>query len=217
LWSKLEQDERSAQELPEVKRLDLSDVVLTLKAADVRDLRKFRWLESPGDAAISHAEELLADLGALENSAGFTGITALGRRMLAFPIHPRYARMLIAAQEYDCVYEACLVAALTQGRDLVLRKTDRSVESSREDLFGDIVDDGLDFRSHSSWQFARRRSFASCTVHSIHGMTLAGRSAGSVRIARMRTSYDPWPTNVTSMMRWKVRSSRIRRPSSPYG
>ena len=41
--------------------------------------------------------------------------------MLAFPVHPRYARMLLAAQEYGCVYQACLVAALTQGRDLLLR------------------------------------------------------------------------------------------------
>ena len=30
-------------------------------------------------------------------------ITALGRRMLAFPVHPRYARMLLAAQDYGCV------------------------------------------------------------------------------------------------------------------
>ena len=50
-----------------------------------------------------------------------TVITELGRRMLAFPVHPRYSRMLLAAQEYGCVYQACLVAALTQGRDLLLR------------------------------------------------------------------------------------------------
>ena len=29
--------------------------------------------------------------------------------------------MLLAAQDYGCVYQACLVAALTQGRDLLLR------------------------------------------------------------------------------------------------
>src|ERR1017187_7739084 len=44
--------------------------------------------------------------------------------MLAFPLHPRYARMLIAAQDYGCVYQACLLAALTQGRDLLLRNVD---------------------------------------------------------------------------------------------
>jgi len=44
--------------------------------------------------------------------------------MLAFPLHPRYARMLLAAQDYGCVYQACLLAALTQGRDLLLRNVD---------------------------------------------------------------------------------------------
>src|SRR3989442_7423032 len=114
LWSEPEHAERPTQELPEVNRLDLSEVILTLKAAGVEDLRKFRWLEAPGETALNHAEELLRDLGAL---TGEGGITELGRRMLAFPVHPRYARMLLAAQEYDCVYHACLVAALTQGRD----------------------------------------------------------------------------------------------------
>jgi len=103
LWTELEHEQRAAQELPEVKRLDLSEVVLTLKASGVADLRRFRWLESPGEAAILHAEELLIDLGALEKSSGFTTITPLGRRMLAFPVHPRYARMLIAAEQYGCV------------------------------------------------------------------------------------------------------------------
>src|SRR5262245_31877409 len=78
LWSKPEQDERPQQELPEVKRLDLSEVILTLKAAGVEDLRKFRWLEAPSDAALNHAEELLLDLGALAHEGHHTVITALG-------------------------------------------------------------------------------------------------------------------------------------------
>ena len=66
LWSQEEHAHRPAQELPEVKRLDLAEVVLTLKAAGVEDLRKFRWLEPPEEQALAHAEELLTDLGALK-------------------------------------------------------------------------------------------------------------------------------------------------------
>src|SRR5689334_23893359 len=66
LWSQDEHAHRAAQELPEVKRLDLSEVVLTLKAAGVEDLRKFRWLEPPDEQSLAHAEELLTDLGALK-------------------------------------------------------------------------------------------------------------------------------------------------------
>src|SRR5207244_4339424 len=57
LWSRAEHDERAPQELPEIKRLDLAEVVLTLKAAGVEDLRKFRWLEAPSEIALHHAEE----------------------------------------------------------------------------------------------------------------------------------------------------------------
>src|SRR5439155_3306965 len=68
LWSREEHGHHLRQELPEVKRLDLAEVVLTLKAAGVEDLRRFRWLEPPEEQALAHAEELLGDLGALEVS-----------------------------------------------------------------------------------------------------------------------------------------------------
>ncbi|HXC36533.1 MAG TPA: helicase-related protein, partial [Candidatus Acidoferrales bacterium] len=159
LWSRDEHSHRAPRELPEIKRLDLAEVVLTLKAAGVDDLRKFRWLEKPDEISLAHAEELLCDLGALAhededgrskiedgdrkedaNPASIlhlpSSITPVGRKMLAFPLHPRYSRMLLAAQEYNCVYQAALVAALTQGRDLLLRNMDRETNSAREDLLG---------------------------------------------------------------------------------
>src|SRR6185437_8036935 len=90
LWTEREHLERAAQELPEVKRLDLAEVVLTLKASGIDDVENFRWLEPPDPRALARAEQLLVDLGAL--SLGDHRITSLGRRMLAFPVHPRYAR-----------------------------------------------------------------------------------------------------------------------------
>src|SRR2546422_1682987 len=53
LWSRDEHSHRPVQELPEIKRLDLSEVVLTLKAAGVDDLRRFRWLEPPDEQALA--------------------------------------------------------------------------------------------------------------------------------------------------------------------
>jgi ATP-dependent helicase HrpB len=192
LWPQPEHEERPAQELPEIKRLDLSEVVLTLKAAGIGDLRQFRWLEAPAEAALAHAEELLLDLGALESSGRFTSISPLGHRMLAFPVHPRYARMLIAAEEYGCVYDACLVAALTQGRDLVLRKTDANVESSREDLFGDIVDEAAsDFEILiRAWNFAEANQFRMDALrqHGIHAVT--ARQVGPLLEQFLRIAKD---------------------------
>jgi ATP-dependent helicase HrpB len=65
LWTEREHAQRPAQELPEVRRLDLSEVVLTLKASGIDDVAGFPWLEKPDPKALERAESLLAELGAL--------------------------------------------------------------------------------------------------------------------------------------------------------
>ena len=169
LWSRPEHDERVPHEMPEIRRLDLSEVVLTLKAAGVDDLRQFRWLEKPDEISLTHAEELLADLGAIGHDKK---ITPVGRKMLAFPLHPRYARMLLAAQEYGCVYQACLVAALTQGRDLLLRNCGKDVDSAREDLLGEKASSDF-WIVMRAWSFAFNNQFRmdACRKLGIHAVT----------------------------------------------
>jgi len=186
LWSRAEQDERAPHELPEIRRLDLAEVVLTLKVAGVDDLRKFRWLEKPDEISLTHAEELLTDLGAIDHGGK---ITAVGRKMLAFPLHPRYARMLLAAQEHGCVHQACLVAALTQGRDLLLRNCGKEVESAREDLFGDKA--GSDFWIlMRAWSFAFNNQFRmdACRKLGIHAVT--ARQVGPLFDQFLRIAKD---------------------------
>jgi ATP-dependent helicase HrpB len=183
LWSQEEHAHRPQHELPEVKRLDLAEVVLTLKAAGVEDLRAFRWLEPPEEQALAHAEELLTDLGALK-SINYQlkphhqlRLTPIGRKMLAFPLHPRYARMLLAAQQYGCVYQACLLAALTQGRDLLLRNVDGDIARRREDLLDDkpLSDFSLLTRA---WQHASANDFRleACRRLGVHAV--AARQVG---------------------------------------
>ena len=204
LWSRDEHAHRPAQELPEIKRLDLAEVVLTLKAAGVDDLQSFRWLEPPDAKSLEHAEELLRDLGAVKADPAALHsrhpvITSVGRKMLAFPMHPRYSRMLLAAQEYGCVYQACLAAALTQGRDLLLRNVDRDTQSAREDLLGEKA-------SSDFWILMRAYNYAAnqqfridaCRRLGIHAVT--ARQVGPlldhfIRIAQ-REGLDAQPREV---------------------
>jgi ATP-dependent helicase HrpB len=207
LWSRPEHDERPPQELPEIKRLDLAEVVLTLKAADVGDLRQFRWLEAPGEMALHHAEQLLLDLGALERRPGdalanapatistspaspiVTVITEIGRRMLAFPVHPRYARMLLAAQEYGCVHQACLVAALTQGRDLLVRNVDRAIAAAREELFGEkgTSDFWILMRA---WNYAVQQGFRIEALRRVGVHAVTARQVGPLHEQFLRIARD---------------------------
>lgn len=155
LWTERQHEQRAPQELPEVQRLDLAEVILSLKAAGVEDLNQFRWLEPPDAKRMHDAVELLEDLGGLDHKQS---ITELGRRMLAFPLHPRYARMLLAAQYLGCVYQAALIAALTQGRDILIRKVDRRTRELREEyLTEQSVSDC--FLLMRAWSFASRNNF----------------------------------------------------------
>jgi ATP-dependent helicase HrpB len=185
LWTEREHGQRAAQELPEVKRLDLAEVVLTLKASGIDDVFSFPWLEKPDPKALERAESLLADLGALgarpspaaglataessemrpvaaalpaEGKPAALPITELGRKMLRFPVHPRYARMFLAAQERGCVRPVALMAALTQGRNFLLRGATREVETAREDLLGEEHESDF-FLLMRAWRQADRASY----------------------------------------------------------
>ncbi len=194
LWTEREHAQRPAQELPEVKRLDLAEVVLTLKASGIDDVINFPWLEKPDPRSLERAEALLADLGAISggragpsgppNDHGATGgralpfrITDLGRKMLRFPVHPRYARMLLEADARGCVRPVALMAALTQGRNFLLRGGSKEVDQAREDLLGEEHESDF-FLLMRAWRYADKNNYAldACRRLGVHGQ--AARQVG---------------------------------------
>ncbi|PTY04738.1 ATP-dependent helicase HrpB [Opitutaceae bacterium EW11] len=193
LWTEREHAQRPRQELPEVKRLDLSEVVLTLKASGIDDVAGFPWLEKPDPKALERAEGLLADLGAIIGSAGvppathstaagttvlpLRKITEVGRKMLRFPVHPRYARMLLEADARGCVRAVALMAALTQGRNFLLRAASRDVEDAREDAFGEEHESDF-FILMRAWRHADKVNYSleACRRLGIHSQ--AARQVG---------------------------------------
>ena len=199
LWTEREHHDRPAQELPEVKRLDLAEVVLTLKAGGVADVAKFRWLEAPDTRSLDRALTLLTDLGALAQAhethgthsthVSHPGITALGRRMLAFPAHPRYARMLLAAHELGCVPAVVQIAALTQGRGLLRRAEGRQMQQDRDDALGESAES--DFFLHlRALRFAGERNFNPQTCRPLGIHAAAAREAAALAEQFLRIAKD---------------------------
>ena len=176
-----------------MRRLDLSEVVLTLKASGIDDVAGFPWLEKPDPKALERAESLLEDLGAVHLSSGggavpsprmegkagegtrpptdreFSRITDLGRKMLRFPVHPRYARMLLEADARGCVRPVALMAALTQGRNFLMRGVPREVEDAREETLGEEHESDF-FLMMRAWRFADQSRYAldACRRLGIH-------------------------------------------------
>lgn len=164
LWTERDHQRRALRELPEIKRLDLAETLLSLKAAGVGDLAAFRWIDPPEAQALQRAETLLRDLGALESTGA---ITDIGLRMLNFPVHPRYARMFIAAGELGCVRAAALIAALTQTRSILL-KVDKKTEDQRAEIFSGGTSDFLVLMRVFEWARSKDFRMNECRTLGIH-------------------------------------------------
>ena len=104
LWPqsrRLEADRRA-----EIEQADLSSLALELAAWGSGDLQ---WLTPPPPGALAQARELLAGLGALDDSGR---ITSLGRRMLETGAAPRLAAAICAAEKRQSGLMADLLALL---------------------------------------------------------------------------------------------------------
>lgn len=161
LWSRSDHEKRAVRDVPELSRIELSETVLLLKTFGIVDIRAFPWFEVPPEKALENAETLLRDLGALDAS----GLpTALGKRMATFPLHPRYARMMLAACDLDCLRPIAVIAALAQGRDILMPLENKRREEEREELLGETASDflhrltllGMARKQNFDFEFCRR-------------------------------------------------------------
>jgi ATP-dependent helicase HrpB len=183
LWTEAQHKERTAQTAPEIRRLDLSETVLTLKTAGTQaglpapteadplaDIRAFPWLDAPEERPLRRAFQLLADLDAVSSRDG--AVTAVGRSLVQFPLHPRFGRMLLAASRLGCLETAALVAAITQERSLLVRRANEVVRGNR-DLHLDAETSSDFFPLLEAWRFARKHQFdpEECRRLGIHAIT----------------------------------------------
>ena len=167
LWPEREHSHRAENELAEIKRLDLSEALLTLSVVSNTAGMEFDWYESPTDEAMSRALNILYDLGAMDR--GTRKLTTIGRKMSAFPLHPRFSRMLLTAASLGCLRDAALCAALSQGRDILLKSTE--VTKRRQEEFFH-KEDISEFQSLMR-AFNKAASFnfdpSACAPYGIHG------------------------------------------------
>lgn len=176
LWSESEQGGRAERDEPEVKRVDLSETLLLLAAAGISKPEEFAWFEAPEPKALTRAHDLLHDLGALDAEGVITGI---GKKMAKFPLHPRYARMLLEADQRGVLPEVALIAGLSQGRSFYRVSRDERVRKEQLRQIEDHADERSDFFVQlQAWHLARAAKFNpnACGALGIHGG--AARQAG---------------------------------------
>jgi ATP-dependent helicase HrpB len=109
LWAA--HDRLQAQSEPDIARIDLTGPLLDVLAWG-GDADTFAWFEAPPDASLRAAGQLLERLGAVAGRR----LTTLGRQLQSLPVHPRLARILLAAHG---AHEAAAVCASLAERNLL--------------------------------------------------------------------------------------------------
>ena len=129
LWSERDHAHRPAFTLPEIRRLELAETVLSLRLGGVTDVAAFPWLEAPEARALALAETLLHDLGAVDGSGR---VTKRGRSLAMFPLPPRLGRLVLAGAEAGVLEEAAWAAAVAAGRPMLRRAEDAGAAAELE-------------------------------------------------------------------------------------
>jgi ATP-dependent helicase HrpB len=116
LWTEHTQRALIPFDPPEICTADLASLALDLARWGVADAESLAWLDPPPAAALAEGRKLLERLGALDVAGR---ITAEGRRMAGFPVHPRLAHLLLAARDMGAGAAGCDLAALLSERDIL--------------------------------------------------------------------------------------------------
>jgi RNA helicase HrpA len=143
LYTRKDYDSRPLYTVEEIKRTDLSEVVLRMAELGIRDFESFDFLSPPGQEGIRAAVDTLRLLDALDDERQ---LTETGRMMCLFPILPKHARMIVEAiKAYPSVIAEAIIAAtflsvnspflLPAGEELEARRAHHSFR----DPLGDFV------------------------------------------------------------------------------
>ncbi|UXR64515.1 ATP-dependent helicase HrpB [Bdellovibrio bacteriovorus] len=118
MWNKMDELSFGKSEVAEIQRVDLTESLLFLSAQGVTDFESFSWYEKPQKVAIENALRYLRISGALDEG---NKITALGRKLLHFPLPVRLAKLMLVGMDLGASELASEMSALLQERD-ILRK-----------------------------------------------------------------------------------------------
>ncbi len=128
LYTKHDHDTRPEHDKPEIARIDLTETRLSL-AVSGAELSAEDWLDAPPENAWQAARELLVALMAFDDAGK---LTALGREVARYPLHPRLARLMLEANARGAGASGCLLAALLGERD-VLQAARARFDGNRRD------------------------------------------------------------------------------------
>ena len=139
---------------PEIVRANLAEVILRMISLKLGDINEFPFIDRPDLKNIKDGYDLLSELGAITQrprdkdkrpkakdgryprdsgtqSKYRFALTQTGRLMAKIPLDPRLSRMLIEAQQEQCIPEMAVIAAALSIQDPRERPSEKTQEADR--------------------------------------------------------------------------------------
>ena len=113
---------------PEIKRTNLSSVVLRLKSLGVKDVESFPFIQEPNERQWKVAFNSLFELGAMDEGKQ---ITSIGKQMSRLPLDPQLARILIDKNS-QALEEMLIISSFLGVRDVRVRPPKGAVKGAQQ-------------------------------------------------------------------------------------
>ena len=128
---------------PEILRSSLAGVILRMKSLRLGDVAQFPFIEAPSGRAIADGYQLLAELGAVDDSQE---LTATGQALARLPLDPRVGRMILEARDRQALDEVLVIASALSVQDVRDRPLD--AQQAADQAHAKFDDDRSEFTGY---------------------------------------------------------------------
>ena len=120
--------------VPEIQRTNLANVVLLLKSLKIDNLLEFDFMDPPPHDTILNSMYQLWQLGALDDNGD---LTELGKVMVEFPLDPALSKILIISEKYGCSSEIATIVSMLNVQSIFVRPKDceKQADLARERFY----------------------------------------------------------------------------------
>eukprot|EP01122_Echinamoeba_exundans_P008814 TRINITY_DN2999_c0_g1_i2.p1 TRINITY_DN2999_c0_g1~~TRINITY_DN2999_c0_g1_i2.p1 ORF type:complete len:1269 (-),score=258.86 TRINITY_DN2999_c0_g1_i2:1728-5534(-) len=163
---------------PDILMIPIEEVVLQMKNMGIGKIESFPFPTPPDVHSLKTALTTLINIGAVEENKKTKEqtITPLGKSMSRFPVHPRFAKMLILGHQGQCInYIVSIVSCLAVGDPFLVDANPASVSRDRSELWKPFASQTSDLLSALSaigaYEFAEDKE-EFCHKFKLHSKTM---------------------------------------------
>jgi len=127
---------------PEIQRTNLAAVILQMENMQLGHIDNFPFVEAPDERLVSDGYKLLYELGAIDKRQR---VTAIGKQLAKLPLDPKLGRILIEAQQENCLQDALVIVSALAVQDPRERPVDK--QQAADEAHRAFVDNRSDFIS----------------------------------------------------------------------